>query len=178
MYNLVSTSSPFPSNVMVLVAPATDPLMWNLFLFFLFLGSILAAVVLYLSSKTPEDWRHDSALDKPPLPGRLTSVSHQFRQHIDNGYNEQATKRTLQTLFLDKVRIAYGLTSSDVLFFHEKDPNHLQNLIHDNVLYSWLFLNQPVPLADLGGENQKLKKKQRRFMELQTMIKRMEEWEA
>jgi len=177
MCNLLFDMMPMYQGLVVYAAPATDPLMWNLFLFFLFLGGIIAAVVLFLSSKTPEDWRHQSALEKPPLPGRLTTISHHLQQHINTGYNEQYVKKSLQTIFLEKLRINYGLSSSDVLFFYEKDPHHLQNLIHDNVLYSWLFLQQPLPLAELQGGQQKISKKQRRLMELQTMIKRMEEWE-
>ena len=177
MYNLVNELSNGCKGLPVCAAPATDPLMWNLFLFFLFLGSIIAAVILYLTSKTPEDWRHQSSLEKPPLPGRLTTISHHLQQHINSGYNEQYVKKSLQTIFLEKLRINYGLSSSDVMFFNEKDPQHLQNLIHDNLLYAWLFLQQPVPPENLQGDQRKMSKKQRRFMELQTMIKRMEDWE-
>lgn len=156
--------------------PTTDPILWNMFLFFLLLGSIIAAIVMYLTSQTPEDWTFQSAIDKPPLPGRLTQVSQSIHAHIVSRYTSESVRKTMQLALLEKVRVAHGLTSNDVMFFQEKDPQHLQHLINDTILYKWLFLGQPLSAADLGMEEKKIKKQQHRIMEMETIMKKMEAW--
>jgi len=154
----------------------TDPWLWNLFLFLLILGTSAAGVLLYVFSSTPENWQHTSVLTiDADEDTRYTELTRLIQASSTSPLPQ--LKQMMQSTFLEKVRLAKGMTSDSFFFFREHDPGYFRKLIADDELYDWLFFDHFASHVVEKGKQQK-NKHQRFLSEMQMMMKKMEAWET
>ena len=152
---------------------STDPWLWNLFLFLLILAASAAGVLLYVFSSSPKNWQHTSILTQDVPDKRFTEISRLIQGSVS--VPSPHLKNMMKTMFLEKVRLAKGMSSHSMMFFRERDPEYLRKLIADDELYDWLFYDQPP--AHMSKKKGKRKEKQQRFYkEIEFMMKKMEAW--
>jgi hypothetical protein len=151
----------------------TDPWLWNLFLFLLLLIAGAAGVLLYVFSSTPQNWEHTSILTQSTENKRLSEVTHLINGSVS--VPSPHLKNMMKTIFLEKVRLAKGMSSHSLMFFREKDPEYLRKLIDDDELYDWLFYDQP-PQEIQKKKVKRKERPQRFFQEMDMMMKKMEAW--
>ena len=154
-----------------------DSIMWNVFLFLFIIGGIIATIIIYQYSKKPEDWKHKSKIDGQYLSGRLKGLAESIKINpIDESSNAQV-KRLIQTIFFEKFRSVRGVSPEELMDLKTKDKVRLRQIIGDEDIADWILdVKQKKENKDFFLKREKIGKKERYLMDINSVLDKMEAW--
>ena len=84
------------SSYIVTLDILSGSIIWNTLLSLFIVGGILAAIVLFMYSKKPEDWKHESNIEKN-IPGRLKYLAESIKINPVDESESAPIKKIIQT---------------------------------------------------------------------------------
>ena len=159
------------------VNTSIDTLIWNVLLLLFVVGGIVGAIILYLCSKKPEDWKHESKIDGGYNSGRLKSLAQSIKINpVDEGDYAPA-KRLIQTIFFEKFRSIHGVSPAELMDLKTKDEVRLRQIIGDEEIADWILdVKQKKESREYFFKRVKIGKKERYLMDINSVLDKMEAW--
>jgi hypothetical protein len=155
---------------------------WNLFLMFFIIVVIISAFLLYHFSHKPEEWKHQSILEKHYTPGVLTRLSENIRLMDAFESNKSYVKCLIRSIFFEKVGLKKVLSDVEIdelerVAEKEKDRGKLMGIIRDEDIVDWILDEKNVKLETrYREEGKKMKKRERIFFDLAFILDKMQRW--
>jgi len=160
------------------VNTSIDSLIWNVLLLLFVVGGIVGAIILYLYSKKPEDWKHESKIDGGYHSGRLKSLAQSLKINpIDEGDYAPA-KRLIQTIFFEKFRSIRGVSPVELMDLKTKDEVRLRQIIGDEEIADWILgITKKKEHKKFGFlKRDEIGKKEKYLMDINSVLDKMEAW--
>jgi len=154
-----------------------DSLIWNVFLLLFIVGGSIGAVILYLYSKKPEDWKHESKIDGGYNTGKLKSLAESIKINPIDGSSIAPVKRLIQTIFFEKFRSIRGVSPEELMDLKTKDKVRLRQIIGDEEIADWILdVKQKKENREYFFKREKIGKKERYLMDINSVLDKMEAW--
>jgi len=154
-----------------------DSLIWNVFLLLFIVGGSLGAVILYLYSKKPEDWKHESKIDGGYNTGRLKRLADSIKINPIDESSIAPVKRLIQTIFFEKFRSIRGVSPEELMDLKTKDKVRLRQIIGDDEIADWILdVKQKKENREYFLKREKIGKKERYLMDINSVLDKMEAW--
>lgn len=171
--NMMSDTTP-------LLATTTghDPNIWSFFLFLFIIGSVFAIIVLLSYSKKPDDWQHKSVISDYYVSGKLKDLAESIKVTPVDYQSDTPIKKLVQNLFFEKIRSIRSLSLEELeKLTGKKDRKTLEEIVQDTEIVDWI-LNVPKNQEKSQGffKKDSVSKKEQYFMDLRSMVEKMEAW--
>jgi hypothetical protein len=121
--------------------------------------------MLYLFSKKPEDWKHESKTDGGYNSGRLKDLAESIRKNPINENSVATLKNLIQTSFFEKYRLIKGVSPEELMDFKTKDRVRLRQIIGDEEIADWIL-----------DVKKRGRKKEKYLMDINSILDKMEAW--
>ena len=154
-----------------------DSLIWNVFLMLFIVGGSIGAVILYLYSKKPEDWKHESKIDGGYNTGRLKNLADSIKINPIDESSTAPVKRLIQTIFFEKFRSIRDVSPMELMDLKTKDKVRLRQIIGDEEIADWILdVKQKKENREYFFKRAKIGKKERYLMDINSVLDKMEAW--
>ena len=155
-----------------------DSLIWNVLLLLFVVGGIIGAMILYLYSKKPEDWKHESKIDGGYNSGRLKSLAQSIKINPIDESSTAPAERLIQTIFFEKFRSIRGVSPAELMDLKTKDEVRLRQIIGDEEIADWILgIKKKKENKKYGFlKREKIGKKERYLMDINSVLDKMEAW--
>ena len=168
----------FNNNLMVSKG-SDDPLVWYFFLIFLLVVGIVAGVLIFIFSKTPDDWRHKPTIDEYYVPGKLRYLADSVKTMPIDYSDTSSMKEYIQIIFFEKIRTLYGITGKELFELKTKNPNKLYEIIKDKEIMDFIFnfesKEEKIKFGDYFKRD-KIDLREKYFRDINSVLEKMEVW--
>ena len=155
------------------------PALWYFFMITLIVGGIIAALVIFIRSKQPENWEHKPITDENYATGSLTHLAESIRSMSVDYSDHAPLKNHIEMMFFEKIRTTHGFSIGELVEMKNNDPNKLRALIKDKEISDWILnINSKEKKSSQGFfDKDKTSKKERYLMDINKVLDKMEVWE-
>ena len=170
MYPVLHFISPF-----ILAAnTSNDSFIWNVFLLFFIISGVAVAIILYLNSKKPEDWKHESIIDSGNYSGRLRDLAKSIKINSVDEDQRIHLKKLIQSIYFEKFRSIRGVSPEELMDLNTKDRVRLRQIIGDEEIADWVLGIKKK--KSIFVKKEKIKKKEKYLMDINSILDKMEAW--
>ena len=159
--------------VILSISPA---LTWFLFVLIFTLLGIFVCYMLYKRSKDPDEWKHKNISSEGDDKSILKKFAESIRyQTIEYDYNT-SLEEIIQTMFFKKIESAKGISAEELFEVKEKNPEALQGIIRDDLIYNWILESEINKVKTGFFNKKKINDKEEYLRDIKLIIDRMEAW--
>ena len=159
------------------VNTSIDSLIWNVLLLLFIVGGIIGALILYLYSKKPEDWKHESKIDGQYYSGRLKGLAESIKINPVDESSDAPIKKLIQTIFFEKFRSIRGVSPEELMDLKTKDRVRLRQIIGDEEIADWILdVKKKKENKKYFLQRDKIGKKEKHLMNINSILDKMEAW--
>ena len=158
---------------------ADDPVLWYFFLIFLVIIGIISGVLVFLYSKSPENWEHTPIIDEYYAPGKLRYFADSVKMMPIDYSDASPMKEYIQIIFFEKIREIYGISTRELFELKTKNPKKLSEIIKDKEIVDFIlnFQKKEEKTGFFDGFKQnKVDQRKKYFREINSILEKMEVW--
>ena len=165
------------SSTILVLNISIDALVWNVLLILFIVGGIIGTIILYLFSKKPDDWKHESLIDGQYYPGRLKGLAESMKINIIDNRYDAPIKRLIRTIFFEKFQSIRGISLDELMDLQAKDKVRLRQIIGDEEIADWIFnVKKNKEDKKYTFLNRDSGKAEKYLMEINSILDKMEAW--
>jgi hypothetical protein len=171
IYSVIHSIPPF----ILAIDISIDSIIWRTFILFFIVGAIIISLILYLYSKKPDDWKHESKIDGGYCPGRLKDLAESIKINPNDQTSDVSAKKLIQDIFFEKFRTLRGVSIDELMDLKTKDRVRLRQIVGDEEIADWILNIKKKKVNSLLKRN-KIGKKEKYLMEINSVLDKMGAW--
>jgi len=148
-----------------------DSFVWNILLLLFIVGGIIGASLLYLVSRKPEDWKHESKTEGQYNFGHLKKLAESIKSSSVDEISDISVKKHIQNIFFEKLYCIRGISPEILMDLKTKDEVGLIQIIEDEEISDWIL-----DVKKKKDKKDKTSKKAKYLRDINKILDKMEAW--